>query len=107
MKADRLQKLTKLLSSKVIGGAAGLTPLKMVLIQIGRALLLKPKVLIVGSTFLNMEEIYRNLFLTVILRNLDSSAVLVIGDNLKQHEQYFDKIIHLHRGMISKIVTQQ
>lgn len=79
----------------------------MALIQVGRALLLKPKLLIVGPTFLNMEEIYRNLFLTVLLKNLETSAVLLIGDNLKQHQQYFHKIIHLHRGQISKIITQK
>lgn len=94
------KKYMGLLNHQISHDGFSLSPLQTKLLQICKALLFTPKLLIIDSSFFVTEEIYQRMFYSLIFKNLPDTAIVSIPDNSAYVDQYFDRCVLLDEGAV-------
>lgn len=92
----------KFLRSGVEQDGRNFSSAQVKLIQIGRAMLMRPKILLIDSSFFNVEEIYERLYYSLIFKNLSESTIVSILDRFDM-VNHFDKVIVLEHGTVVEV----
>lgn len=88
-----------LLYTQVQTGGMNFSHMQKKLIQIGRAILLKPSILLIDSSFFNVEEIYERLYYSLIFKNLPNTTIVCILDRYDMLD-HFDRVILMDKGTV-------
>lgn len=97
--ADRLKRLQKLLHSEVEFQGKNFSHTQKKLLQVGKAILARPNVLLLDSNFFKVEEALEQLLFELIFKNLQSSTIVAIMERYEQLH-YFDKVLVFEKGAV-------
>lgn len=95
-----MKRYMNLLNHEITEDGYSLSPLQIKLLQICKALLICPKLLIIDSSFFVTEEVYQRMFYSLLFKNLPDTAILAIPDNPAYIDQYFDRCVYLNEGAV-------
>lgn len=97
--AERLKRLHKLLLSEVEYQGKNFSHTQKKLLQVGKAILARPNVLLLDSNFFKVEEALEQVLFELIFTNLKTSSIVAI---LERYEmlQYFDRVLVLENGSL-------
>lgn len=71
------------------------------LIQVGKAMLLKPKILVIDNNFFDLSDIHQRFVSAAIFKNLSESTVVAIVDDFDLLSN-FDRVMLMNKGAIVK-----
>ncbi len=96
---DRMKRLHKLLHSQVEYQGKNFSQTQKKLIQVGKAILSHPNVLLLDSNFFKVEEALEQLLFELVFKNLQSSTIVTI---LERYEMinYFEEVLVFEKGSV-------
>ena len=95
---NSMKRYMGLLNHQISHEGFSLSPLQTKLLQICKALLFCPKLLVIDSSFFVTEEVYQRMFYSLLFKNLPDTAIVAIPDNSTYIDLYFDRCVMLNEG---------
>lgn len=99
---EEIKRMQLQLYSRVEPGGKNFSLAQTKLIQIGKAILQNPHLLLIDSTFFNVEVVYERLYHSLLFNNLPHTTIVCIEDRFEMLD-HFDRVCVLEAGKIVDI----